>query len=128
VRRLAAEAGNQTVGRCAAETADDGDRYSGAGRFASVRCMGAIMSERLTGDEEYERANELATELLRVVGFVPDGQGSLIGNVSLAVAGGALGIAAGRVMAATSDDNFEHWIRSMRTERSRTRAEHLTEQ
>lgn len=82
----------------------------------------------MTVDQAHDRAERLAAELLATVGFIPDGQGGVVGNVSLAVAGGALGIAAGRLMAAASDDSFEHWIRSMRGERARTRAEHLTEQ
>jgi hypothetical protein len=76
----------------------------------------------------HDCATELAAEVLRVVGFVRDDQGSFVGNVSLAVAGGAIGIAAGRLMAAASDHNFEGWIEAMRGERARTRAERFTEQ
>jgi hypothetical protein len=86
----------------------------------------------MTDDEKIEMAHDQATELaislLQQVGFIPDGCGGLIGNVSLAVAGGALGIAAGRVMAAVSDNSFEQWIHGLRLERSRTRCEILTEQ
>lgn len=82
----------------------------------------------MTVDEAHDRAYELASELLRIIGFVSDGHGGLIGNVSMAVAGGALGFAAGRLMAAASDDSFEHWIRSVIGERSSTRAELFTEQ
>jgi alkylated DNA nucleotide flippase Atl1 len=86
------------------------------------------MSEQITVDQAHDRAENLAMELLACVGFINDGQGGIVGNISLAVAGGAFGLAAGRLMAAASDHSFEHWIRIVRGERALTRAEHFTEQ
>jgi hypothetical protein len=49
------------------------------------------------------------------------------GRVSIGIAGGALGLCAGWLLAAASDESFEVWIRTVRMTRGRTRAEHLAE-
>jgi phage tail tape-measure protein len=79
-----------------------------------------------TAEGAHDQAEALSVKLLELVGFVDDGEGGLIGNVSLAVAGGALGIAAGRVAAAMSDQSFEHWLRGLRGERSKCHVVQLT--
>ena len=79
-----------------------------------------------TAEEASDQAEALSFKLLELVGLVEDGEGGLIGNVSLAVAGGALGIAAARVAAAMTDESFEHWLRGLRGERRKCHAEKLT--
>jgi len=86
------------------------------------------MSEREV-DEVYSEAEAIAIEIMRVVGFALDNDGrSFTGYVSLGRAGGALGLVAGRVMSAASDEMFEEWIHALRGERAKTRATRLTKQ
>lgn len=83
-------------------------------------------SDPRTAEEAHDRAEALSFKLLELVGFVDDGEGGLIGNVSLAVAGGALGIAAARVAAGMSDESFERWLHGLRGERRKCHVVKLT--
>jgi hypothetical protein len=80
-------------------------------------------------DEVCSEAEVIAIDIMRLIGLTldPDGR-SFSGVMSIAGAGGALGLAAARVMSAASDESFEEWIHALRGERAKTRATRLTTQ
>lgn len=79
-------------------------------------------------DAAYDEAQVLSIEVLRVLGLeLEEGGRSLAGKVSIGIAGAALGLAAGRLMAAASEESFARWLVSLDGERRKTRASKLSE-
>jgi hypothetical protein len=65
----------------------------------------------------------LANEFLQRCGMQWNGEtGAYEGLISIGVAGGAMILAAGWIMSAANDENFEAWISSVRSTRAKTRA------